>query len=126
MKEIKVTEMPKCDICKTADGLYDGPFGGIGSSWANQCASCATTQGSVSAIEQVGFKRVIIEIAEQSEDREVYEGNDISDPMDIMSESCDREIECPKCGETRTVEIDFGGEFQCTGCGRRIHAAPLV
>lgn len=126
MKTIKVTEIPKCDLCdKPAAGLYDTPIGAIGNSWGNLCEECLDSSGSREVCEQIGSKRIIGAVAPTNEDKELYEANDISDPMDILAELCNRELECPQCGETKEVEPDFSGEYQCEGCGRRLHAESL-
>jgi len=123
-KIIKCTVIPKCDLCsKPNAGIYDGPVLGVGSSWANMCQECLDNKADCVGVKTVGGKRELIKEVEPKDETVV--GNDLTDIGDLINE-VDREIECPKCGETRTVEPDADYTFVCTGCGRNVKCASIM
>ena len=59
-KIIKVSSIPKCDLCgKVNAGIYDGPMLGVGSSWANMCQECLDTKADCVGVKMVGGIRVV-------------------------------------------------------------------
>ena len=115
MKTVKITEAKGCDFCEK-EAEYDAPT--IMDSWANMCQKCFDKyKGSNYG---AGFKLVVRKPAEKSEDTAVYTAIELTDLGDIVLSDVDREVECPQCGEVRTVEPDADYEFQCGGCGVKL------
>ncbi len=114
MKTIKVAKIPKCDFC-SEPAIYDAPTR-FGSSWAYMCLECT---------KENGFNVHIGRRLEQLKEVEVKGGpakvaRTITDPELILMDEEDRDVECPDCGDTRTVEPDAAYEFNCGGCGIRL------
>ncbi len=122
MRTVKVTTVPKCTFCKTADALYDAPTL-YGSTWANMCAVCAV-DNSTNDLLKIGSEYKLITVAEAKGGEPILGSEASSLEEQVMG---DRHIECPDCQDQRLVEPDADYTYDCEGCGARVKVpTPLV
>lgn len=116
MKTKTVATLPKCDFCGK-DAVYDAPTI-HGGSWANMCADCYTDHGRDNpAILGTKFEK-----------RGPKPDNSKTEVKEAICNSTEEEmvfdsiidLECPSCGESRSMEPDFSGEYTCEGCGQKL------
>lgn len=107
-----------CDRCKSEEAVYDAPCKALNGSWANVCVPCAKEWG---ANLTIGCK-IKKHPAQQPEQGRTVDGEEAGGPDDleywesITYNDADREITCPECGDTRTVEPDADYTYLCS-CG---------
>jgi hypothetical protein len=119
VKNIKVTVMPKCGICGSSQGIYDAPTNG--GSWGNMCEDCIKIHGDSNGI---GSKREMRVSAKPQTDGKIVDAiEEFNRDTILMGE---REVECPKCGETRMVEPDADYVYGCEGCGVKVRVRDIM
>ena len=118
-KEVKVSVMPKCDLCDK-DGIYDVPY--IGTSWASVCEDHIKTAKKPNYAKSVGCKRILSKVSEPASGKVVI-GIELTSLEDLINDE-DREVECPDCNDTRTLEMD-ANSFQCS-CGATVKCPSLI
>ena len=108
----------KCDFC-TNERVYDAPI--IGGSWCNLCEVCFTAKGG-----QIPPGTKLKSVVEQqpAQKKEVY-GVDIVSMEDMYLNDENREVECPICSDTLTLELDASGSYLCT-CGVQVKISALI
>ena len=110
----KVKELPRCDFCKMDEvdklALYDGRT--KAGSWANMCQEHFRQHGIGLGLGR-GQK---LEAQPKLDAKKTEEIPTVEVPMGL-DDTC--EVECPHCGETRTVEPDANYIVTCEGCGNK-------
>jgi len=120
MKTKKVAMLPKCDFCdKPAE--YDAPTI-HGGRWANMCPEHLVAYGNNTSIGTQFLIRKNKSKAKLSACKIVngIEEESVEYWESVTFGSENREIECPECGEMRSVEPDAYYVFICEGCGVKI------
>lgn len=115
MKTVYKTLVPTCDFCKKVPAIFDAPtkFG----SWAYMCEECSKTQKcSEIALFESGYRLKQRNPAEPVKSSEPKMAKEITGMEDMINIG-DREVGCPDCGCTKSVEPDAGYTFNCEGCG---------
>ena len=120
MKTVKLPVIPICDVCKKWPAKYDTPING--GAWGYVCEACGAGVG----VSPIGS---ILELAgeqgTENKDKKVR-GKDMTTFEDIIMGDADREIECPLCGATRTVEPDAGYTYTCEDCGASVRVPCIM
>jgi len=132
MKIKKMTTLPKCDFCDK-NAKYDAPTQ-HGGRWAYMCEEHCKEYGKNISVGTEFQKREskpkVDEDGHREESFKIVMGTEDESPEhleDILYGTGDREIECPKCGDLRTVEPDATYTYVCEGCGVKVKCpAPLV
>lgn len=130
MKKKRVRHLPKCDfanLAPTASGEcekaeYDVPVkAGSGSSWA-YCCQAHYEMFAQPGADKLGFKLVegIAEPLTNTLRMGKEPGLEDLDYWERVLMEGIREINCPECGEGRSMEPDADGVYNCEGCGIRI------
>lgn len=114
MKKVKMVTIPKCDICKRNEAVYDQPY--RGRSWAYQCVHCA------GAPNEIGSLLILHTPPEKTNENKTVQGKVLTDLETAFYES-EIEVECPLCNDIRSMEID-SDHFRCA-CGALVQYAPL-
>ena len=123
MKQVKMTVIPKCDFCHTEVAKYDAPTNT--GSWANMCESCYAAHGA--SFGEIGSELVqASEPASPKNDGKIYEAIEVNSIEDVMFDTELREVECPQCGETKTVEVDARFIWTCEGCGVKVKVRDMM
>ena len=119
MPKIKeVTVLPKCDYCG-ADAKYDAPT--LVGHWAYMCKVCSGHKSTPKAVA-MGTEFVLkSQVVKSLDPKKVIglEPEDYDYWASITMGNGDREIECPTCRTTRTVEPDADYEYLCD-CGATV------
>jgi len=111
-----VATLPKCDICGE-EAKYDVPTT-KGRKWANLCEKHYKIYGTKDAfIMGTQFKKRIPTTT--NADQEIKEAVLLTSMEDMVFDGM-AELECPSCGESRSLEPDFSGKFTCEGCGQKL------
>ena len=115
MKKKQVATLPKCDFCDHP-AKYDSitKFG----PWGNMCEECYKQNGAGLGTEFVLHAPVA---AKGGKPKFAATENPADSCMDSV-----REVVCPDCGATRTVEPDACYEFDCEGCGIRLYCIDIM
>lgn len=117
MKEVQVTKLPDCDLCKRKQvAEYDSPTT-IGP-WANMCPECFELHG----MGTLGTKRVLKVIQKSDTPGKTVQGteDDSLEHMEaVVMSNEDRIITCPECGMERQVEPDASYTYKCE-CGVQV------
>lgn len=122
MKTRKTDEIKPCDFCKAkADRYYDAPT--IGGAWANMCPKCVSKHGSPQTV-QLGTCFVLRDEVKEAAS-EILQGIELSTMEQVVMDG-DRDIECPNCGETRAMEPDASGDYECEGCKSKVRIKCLM
>lgn len=120
MRDIKVSSIPDCDICgEKGTGVIDAPVAGMGTTWANMCEKCAKKSLEFTGVYAIASKKILQIPAVPATDGEILQVKELTS-MEGLSMDEDREVECPECGESKTVEIDADYTFNCSGCGKKL------
>lgn len=118
MKTIKQETLHKCDFCKIEDAAYDAPT--IYGNWANMCKNCYHKyKGQLADI--AGYNIVKREPKVESRCTKIKYAKELGVSIDG-----DREIMCPDCGETKSVELDACGTTTCEGCGVQLRLSAWI
>jgi hypothetical protein len=126
MRDIKVSSIPDCDICKKPDGIYDLPTAGIGSPWANHCEECAKSAFSHPGVFAIGSKKILRIVSDKKASDAVLIGKELTSMEALVNDDEQREVECPACGESRTVEPDATYTFICEGCNAKVRCKCIM
>jgi len=125
MKIKKVTTLPKCDFCDK-NAKYDAPTM-HGGRWANMCEEHCLEHGKNISIGTEFQKRQAVPKTDKDGHKEESfkivlgtEDTSIEHLESVLFGSEDREIECPQCGDFRTVEPDATYTYVCEGCGVKV------
>ena len=110
-KEIKVLSIPSCDFCDKP-GPYDAPTK-YGGTWANMCGGHMLMHTAKNA-SLIGTKKVL-KPDPKPPTGDVVWGIEVNSMEEIVMDGT-REIECPECGDLRSVEPDACYKYQCD-CG---------
>jgi len=113
MKTKTVAELPKCDFCGK-EATFDAPTA-MGP-WANMCNVCYGDHGVYSSI---GIQFIQRTPSGENKNKPSVMGKCLTSAEDMVYDSI-QEIECPECGEVRSLEIDARGTFTCEDCGIKV------
>ncbi|MEK6832674.1 MAG: hypothetical protein AABY32_01390 [Nanoarchaeota archaeon] len=124
--EAKVCSLPKCDFCREnnvdTDAIYDGKT--TMGCWGNMCEKHFKQYGVGLGLGK-GQKLVVKTPSTNKNTDKVVNAIDNTDPsdedsmMELLMDSV-REVECPLCHESRSVEPDANYTFICEGCGAKV------
>ena len=126
MNTRKTHESTECNLCGDhKDIVYDMPFPGSGGSWGYACEECI--ESNEWDIPDHATKLIRMDAPARTNDGQTVRG--IEETGEAYLEGyilgCDhRQIECPLCGDTTSVEPDATG-YTCE-CGARIVCPPLI
>ena len=124
MKQVKMTLIPTCDFCKEKPAKYDAPT--VMGPWANMCEDCFPAN-SVSFAKEIGNELVQKnEPATPKDDGKIYKAIEVHSIEDIICDVEMREVECPQCGESKTVETDADYIWTCEGCGVKVKVEDII
>lgn len=116
MKIVRKPQLPKCDFCSD-DALYDAPTANKGP-WANMCPADFQEHADESA-EEVGYQFQLHTPAEPKPATDVLPiGVELNTLEEVIMDS-ERNIACPSCETSHSVEPDADYELSCEGCGLR-------
>jgi len=125
MKTTYLATIPQCDICHNHLAVCDAPT--KSGPWAYMCSACRTTHIGPGG-QHIGFALVRKEPPTVSGTGQTVAGIEPALTPEylesLMFETCDREVECPVCGGSRTLEIDETC-FECE-CGAHVTCSPLM
>jgi hypothetical protein len=118
---VKVAKIPNCDFCKM-DGVdrpakYDGRT--EAGPWANMCQEHFDQHG-------VGLgvgRGQMLELQPKLDVKKTNEIPTVEVPLSL-DDAC--EVQCPHCGESRTVEPDANYVVTCEGCGNKYEVASAI
>ena len=122
-KKKMVKELPKCNFCGT-DALYDTPTIHNGS-WAYLCKKHSKIHATHGQLATGFIFEKIDPTIPKSSIKEVLLAKEISD-MEEITFGDGRDVECPVCGTSRSVEPDAAYEFQCEGCGQQLQCQQIM
>ncbi len=114
MRVKKIIKLPKCDICGE-DAIYDVPT--KEGPWANLCEDDYTNHASDTA-SSIGTRFELKELTKVVNIGKSVVGIEETAMVDIIMNDAMRDIRCPECGDSRTMEPD-AQEFTCE-CGARV------
>lgn len=117
MKIARVKSYPKCSVCCTRDAKFDVPIAPTGQ-WGYLCTQCYTTHAANSS---AGFQ-LVLKPEQQKPTGETRQGTILSDLEEALWDGY-IDVECPKCHEVRSMEVDSAG-YTCE-CGTRVVYDPL-
>lgn len=113
--EAKVMALPKCDFCSER-AKYDGKT--KNGQWANMCQKDFDEYGVGLGMGR-GQKLVVQQPAKPDGRKGVLIAKLISDLADVVEDGA-ADVECPQCGEIKTVEPDACYTYSCEGCGASV------
>tara|TARA_Y100000310_G_scaffold275564_1_gene292168 strand:- start:72 stop:440 length:369 start_codon:yes stop_codon:yes gene_type:complete len=118
MKKIQVATLPGCDFCDQP-AKYDSPtnFG----PWANMCEEHYKEKGASTTIGTVFTQKP--PVVAPTGGKPKFAATD--SPFGAVLDSV-REVICPDCGASRTMEPDAACEFDCEGCGIRLYCTDVM
>lgn len=112
-----VNEFPKCNFCGEA-ALYDAPTSQ--GSWAYMCSKCAARENANLNIGTTFKLRIKSTKPPASTVLQGIEDTDMDTLEDVTFGNTNREIECPNCGELKSVEPDASYTYVCEGCKSKV------
>jgi hypothetical protein len=115
MKTKTVSVLPKCDFCGK-DAKYDVPT--KHGPWGNLCGSCYKNHAAFNACT-VGTQFEQRTPTKNNADQAIKTAKLLTSLEDMVFDSV-MDLECPSCGENRSLEPDFSGTFTCEGCGQKL------
>ena len=127
IKYVSESECPKCDLCKVNPAAFDAPMG-VGMPWAYQCMDCASPEVARYADKGGTVYKIREPVAPKADSTAVQGIEPAYTDVDYWAGAFDgdRHIECPSCGEERSVEPDADYKYTCEGCGTRVQVpAPI-
>lgn len=123
MKTVYFEKLPRCDyenLDCTGNAVYDAPT--IDGPWAHMCEHHYKIFAA-SMADKIGCKLAQRDkVEEKSGEAQMgIEPNydDLEYWENVLIEGL-REIKCPECSESRSMEPDATGVFTCEGCGIRV------
>ena len=118
---VKVAKIPNCDFCKM-DGVdkpaeYDGKT--YPGPWAYMCKEHFLEHGIGLGLGR-GQK---LEVQPKLDAKKTEEIPTVEVPLNL-DDVC--EVQCPHCGESRTVEPDANYVVTCEGCGNKYEVISAI
>jgi hypothetical protein len=113
MRTKKLLKLPKCDFCSN-EAMFDAPMIGVGS-WAYACFDCSRRLAL-----DFGTKLVLKDKVNPTNTGEIVDGieDDSEEYFNSLLFDEMREIGCPLCGESQTMEVD-AVQYTCS-CGATV------